>query len=297
MEPVTLELKLTNVSRQPVLVDRRALEPSHGLTVILARDARAAREFRPYARYCFSEDREVLAPGASKYASLYVSSGATGWSLAEPGSYTVQVALRRGEEDIVSRPLRLRVAPPGGHDEELLAQDFFSDDVGRIVAFDGSRFLSAGNDVLRSVAARVPARRVALHAALAVGECLTRSEKELVADAKEPMGMRFREAPADPKTARALLGRALETNAATMAESLGHIDFQWYMDRFTDWLEQQGDPRAGWAAQDKLLATLSARIVRGRKVLDSVLARIKARRDALPPPAKRRKPAPRKPRR
>lgn len=297
MEPVTLELKLTNVSRQPVLVDRRALEPSHGLTVILARDARTARQFRPYARYCFAEDREVLAPGASKYASLYVSSGATGWALAEPGGYTAQVALRRGEEDIVSRPLRLRVAPPGGHDEELLAQDFFADDVGRIVAFDGSRFLSAGNDVLREVAARLPARRVALHAALALGECLTRADKELVADAKEPMGMRFREAPADPKTARALLGRALEANAPTMAESLGHIDFQWYVDRFTDWLEQQGDPAAGRAAQDKLLATLSARVVRGRKVLDSVLARIQARRDALPPPPKRRGPGARKHRR
>ena len=285
MEPITLELKLTNVSRQPVLVDRRALDPDHGLTIVTKRDHQPAREFRPYARYCFSAISEVLPPGQSKYASLYVSSGTTGWDLCDPGNYTVQVALRRGEEDIVSKALRLRVAPPGGYDEEVLAQDFFNDDVGRIVAFDGSRYFSEGNDVLMEVAERMPRRRVSLHAALAVGEGLTRVAKQLVTDDKEPAGMAFREAPADPKRARALLTRALETNAGTMAESLGHIDFRWYVDRFTNWLEQQGDAKGCYTAQDKLLATLSARLVRGRKVKDTVLAEIRKRRDSLSPGA------------
>lgn len=281
MEPVTLELKLTNVSRQPLLIDRRALQPDHGLTVITRRDHQPAREYRPYARYCFSEVSEVLAPGASKYESLYLSSGTTGWALCDPGHYTVQVALHRGDEDIVSKPLRLRVTPPAGYDEEWLAQDFFSDSVGRIVAFDGSRYLSEGNDVLMEVASRVPKRRVALHAALAVGEGLTNSGKELVADDREPMGMRIREAPADPKTAKALIGRALGANAKTMAESLGHIDFKWYVDRFTDWLEGQDDARGGYAAQNTLLTTLTARRVRGARVLDTVLATITTRRDGL----------------
>ena len=66
-----------------------------------------------------------------------------------------------------------------------------------------------------------------------------------------------------------------------MVESLGHIDFKWYVDRFTTWLEQQGDADGCYAAQDTLLSALSARSVKGRKVLDAVLAQVKERRDSL----------------
>lgn len=281
MEPVTLELKLTNVSRAPVLVDRYALRPDHELTVITKREGRAAQQFRPYARYCRQASAEVLMPGQSKYDSLYLSSGSGGWGLAEPGNYTVQVALEFGEADVVSNALRLRVTPPLAREEEVLAQDFFSDEVGRIIAFDGSRQLDRGNDTLREVSRRLARRRVALHAALAVGEGVARPSKRLVADDKAPLGIGFDVARPDVKEARALLGSALQDNAAAMAESLGHIDFRWYVDRFTDWLAATGDARAGYAAQDALLKALAARTVRGRKVLDSVLAEIRARRDAL----------------
>ena len=52
---------------------------------------------------------------------------------------------------VISNPLRLRVAPPRSYEEEFLAQDFFSESVGRILAFDGSRVLSSGNDTLQQV--------------------------------------------------------------------------------------------------------------------------------------------------
>jgi hypothetical protein len=31
----------------------------------------------------------------------------------------------------------MRITPPGRYEEEALAQDFFSDEVGRILVFDG----------------------------------------------------------------------------------------------------------------------------------------------------------------
>ncbi|HBY61848.1 MAG TPA: hypothetical protein DEH78_18665 [Solibacterales bacterium] len=281
MEPVTLELKLTNASRSPVLVDRYALRPDHELTIITKRDGQPAKQFRPYARYCRVSAAEVLAPGQSRYDSLYLSSGLQGWGLAEPGNYTIQVSFEQGETDVVSNALRLRVAPPASRDEEFVAQDFFSDDVGRIVAFDGSRHLTQGNDTLREVVQRLAKRRVALHAALALGEGVARPSKQLVPDAKAPLGMGFVAVDADQKDARALLDKALKENAGTMVESLGHIDFRWYVDRFSDWLAAQGDASAGSAVQDVLLKTFAKRTVRGRKVLDTVLASIAARRDAL----------------
>jgi len=276
MEPVTLELKLTNRSREPRLIDRYALRPGHGLTVILKKDGKPARQFAPYARQCRSRTTDVLGPGESKYESLYVSSGVNGWDLAEPGHYTVQAALHLGEEDVVSAPLRLRVAPPRGYDEEYLAQDFFSEDVGRIVAFDGSRVLDGGNAVLHEVAGKLADRRVGRHAALALGESLAYDGKRI-----DEGTHRITVARADPAAARKLIDRALVKGANTMAESLGHIDYRWYVERFAEWLAARGDGAAGYAAQDTLLKTLAQRTVRGRKVKDEVLAEVKAKRDAI----------------
>lgn len=280
MEPVTLELKLTNVSNQPHLVDRRALEPGEGVTVIIKKDGRPARQFIPYARYCRQPATQVIEPGKSVYESLFISAGCNGWDIAEPGLYTIQLSVRIGDEEIVSNPLRLRVAPPHGYDEEYVAQDFFSDDVGRIIALDGSRFLSAGNDTLREVSAKLKNRRVALHASLALGEALGRNFKQLVADQSSPQGLAIKVVNAQPVESQKLLTEALCDQAQVMSESLGHIDYKWYVDAFSEWLAKQGEPSQSFKVQDLLLNTLSARTVRGRKILNSVLDATKAKRDS-----------------
>lgn len=281
MEPVTLELKLTNLSRQPQLVDRRVLLASESMTVVIKRDGRPARQHVPYARYCWRPAPRVLDPEGSLYESLFVSAGLNGWDMAEPGQYSVQVALSLGGEDVVSNPLRVRVLPPRGYEEEHLAQDFFSDEVGRVIAVDGSRFLTGGNDILREVSGKLAGRRVALHAQIALGKGLSRDSKQLKEDAKEArkrLGVGVLRA--QPKEARDLLNGALCERATEAAESLGHVDFKWYVDGFSRWLAEQGDPVLAAQSQDVLYKALAVRQVGGRKVLDSVLQSVRRERDA-----------------
>jgi len=281
MEPVTLELKLTNITSQPQLVDENLLSLSDSMTVILKKDGRPARQLLPYAHYCRLENKKVLMPGESIYESLFVSAGRNGWDIAEPGNYTVQVALDIGDEDIVSNPLSVRVLPPLGYDEEFLAQDFFSDDIGRIISLDGSRFFTKGNDILYEITEKLSNRRVALHAFLALGNVLTHEYKQIVEDSKEPrrqLGIKIQ--AAQPEEGRKLLTAALTTNIATAIESLGHIDFKWYTDCFTDWLAQQGLKEDAVKTQDLLYQTMSTKQVQGRKILERVLQEIKERRDS-----------------
>ena len=281
MELVTLELKLTNVSSQPQLVDKNLLSMSDSMTVILKKDGKPARQFVPYAQYCWLPEKRVLMPGESAYESLFVSAGRNRWDMAEPGNYTVQVALHVDDEDIVSNPLQVRVAPPRGYDEEFLAQDFFSDDVGRIITFGGSRFFVKGNDVLREVAEKLSDRRVAFHASLALGNEVAREYKQLVEDPEEPrkqLGIQIH--PAQPEEARQLLAAALTAQPAAAVESLGHIGFKRHVDRFSDWLAQQGAIEEAKKSQDSLYKTMSTRQVHGRKVLDRVVQEIKERRDS-----------------
>jgi hypothetical protein len=130
---------------------------------------------------------------------FFISAGLNGWDIADPGNYTVQVALHRDGEDIVSNPQRVRIAPPREYKEEYLAQDFFSEDVGRIIALDGSRFLTGGNDVLREVSEQLSDRRVAIHAKLALGTMYSRDFKELVASdgARQDLSVKVRSAKMD----------------------------------------------------------------------------------------------------
>ncbi|MBI4300511.1 MAG: hypothetical protein HY677_05185 [Chloroflexi bacterium] len=282
LEPAVLELKLTNISSQPQLVHENALSAVDQMTVILKKPRKPARQFVPFAQYCLLPAVRALMPGESLYDSLFVSAGRNGWDLAEPGYYTVQVALHLADQDIVSLPLTLRVAPPRQYDEEFLAQDFFSDDVGRILTFDGSRFLSGGNDTLREVADRLSDRRVAIHARVALGNPLARDYKllDLGAGSRDltsayAVGGKIAVAKANEDEAHKDLRSALIEKKDVGVESLGHIDYKYYVDRFSDWLAERGSTQEAVQAQEDLYQVLAA-----RKVLDRVLQQVKERRES-----------------
>lgn len=280
LEPVTLELKLTNASSELQLVDEKLLSTSAALTVIIKRQNRPAQQFVPFAQYCYLPTKKVLRPGEAIYESLFVSAGINGWDIAEPGNYSIQATIQVNGEDIISKPLNLRVAPPRAFEEELIAQDFFTEDVGRIVAFDGSRYLESGTDTLREVVARLDDRRVAVHANFALANALVSDYKQLVED-KSAAGndLRIVVRQPQPEEAGAFLSKALIEKPQMAAETLGHIDLKDYTDRVSEKLSEQGATETAGKLQDTLYETMSTRTVRGRKVLNSVLQDIKNRRD------------------
>ena len=279
LEPVVLELKLTNVSTDPQLVDANALKSLDGMTVVIKPQHRPAREFVPFARYCYSPGTTVLGPGESLYAPLQVSAGAQGWDLADPGSYRIQVALRRGDEDLVSNALAVRVRPPAAREEEFTAQDVFTEDVGRALAFGGSTVLSDANDVLHEVLERHGDRRVAIHAALALGLPATKDYKTLASAPGAPAGVRIDTRPARPERAEQLLDQALTSRPQDAAETLGHIGYVQRSQTASASLAQADDTQAAVRLLDTAHRTLSARVVRRRKVLTDVLDSLAEQRD------------------
>lgn len=239
LEPVMVELTLTNRSDQPHIVPEDLLEDSDHMIVVLKRDGHPARRWAPFARYCRKARMRVLQPGESLTANLFVSAGLNGWDLAEPGRYLVQMALEVDEAMVVSNPLRLRVAPPKGYEEELLAQDVFTDEAGRVMALDGSRVLESGINAWRSVAERLPHSRAALHAQI----CLTLPEMQPyrlleVTDGGKGGGhaCRIRVAPANPEAGRESL-QALARNSEFARATLGSTDFAYYSATMLDLVE------------------------------------------------------------
>lgn len=285
LEPCSIELKLTNIATEPQLVPEDVVSDLERMTIIVKKDGKPARQYASYAHYCRKTGIQVLAPQSSVYDTAYLSSGLNGWDVAEPGYYTVQVALRFNDEDNVSNPLRLRIAPPESHEEEFLAQDFFSTDVGRVLAFDGSMALSGATDTLREVVGKFSARRVATHArvALALPRLLnykTLSLDKLVSPtsiasaAKTGGSIQIAEASLDQSQAE--LDLALLKSPEKSAETLSNIDYKYYVDRFTNGLAVLGSRPAAVKAQEILYRALSA-----RKVKATVLESVKKNKEAI----------------
>lgn len=179
LEPVIGELKLTNTSDVPAMVDRSTL-CSDNLGILVQREGMAeARVVQPYLRYCLRPTPVLLQPNESLYEQVVLSSGLGGWQISEPGTYRVYAALRAahdgaptsadGAGQTLAAPITVRVNRPASREQERLGDDVFTDSVGRVLALGGSRVMDGANDVLREVTERIPDSAVAKHTAA----CLT----------------------------------------------------------------------------------------------------------------------------
>lgn len=265
LEPVVIELKLTNNTEEPHIVNKSLLSDLGGMTAIVKKRGEKARRLLPYASYLQKNESVVVMPGQSVYQSLFISAGREGWTIAEPGDYLIRIALHLKDEDIVSNELHIRVEPPMERIEEFLAQDFFSDEAARILYFDGSQYLKSGNRVLKEITERIPRRKVAVHAQVALALPLTKQYKIIGED------RRLHLLPPNPEEARQSLAPSLLEHSHVAANTLGHIDYRYYMERFSNMMAfEYGEPEEALRVQEKLYQTLKERRVR-----DDVLREIK----------------------
>jgi hypothetical protein len=272
LEPVVLELKLKNVSGNPQLLPDDLISSTGNLTVIVKKANQPARSFQPYARYCRKSSQTVLRSGQSLYASLFVAAGKGGWLVSEPGNYLVQVCLHLDEEDALSNPLELRVAPPVQRTEEVLAQDFFTEEIGRTLAFDGSRYFEQANVTLTEITQRLSDRRIARHATIALRMPDLRNIRALRIDGGV---QKFVLIEAKRELARRELEPCLTDRPQLVAETLGHIDYHDYVRQFSEALRQDGTAQANASASTTL--QIAASILQERGALRTVVGELQDR--------------------
>jgi hypothetical protein len=240
LEPVTLTATLTNTSSHPQIVDESVLEDADNFALLIARgDGGPARLWRPFVQHCFRASPRVLEPGGSVRATFFVGAGLDGWYLAEPGGYTLQAMLRTPEFVIAARPHRIRIAHPCSWDEEVVALDLFTKDVGRAFAFGTSHGITAPAETLRDVVDRLPRRAVSRHAALALAQPWMRDRRVLRAG-KEDRG--FDLIPADPEEARRLNQQALVDDRDGASLCFGATRYDDLSRGYSAWLVENGAP-------------------------------------------------------
>jgi len=294
MEAINIEMKLKNISPFPQVVDEAVLSDLHHITFVIKRNSDPARQYYPFAHYCFNETHTLVQPGASLYASTFISAGTKGWMIDEPGYYIIQACIHNHGEDIVSNPLRIRVAPPKKYEESYLAQDYFSDEVARIYSFNGSMVLQNGIDTLREVSDRLKDSKVAAHANLALAQPFTRNYKilDFKTDAVLPELESAAEADGKIKVVKAKPGEANKLYEKTFssgnkneptakkmseaAETVGHISLKKQAESFTESLLKEGNTQEARQVLEQLIKVFTA-----RNVLKSVTDEIKTSLQAI----------------
>jgi hypothetical protein len=282
LEPVVAELKLSNVCSDPQIVDENILRTLDHMTILIKRERGQTRRYQAYGRMCLQPKARALMPGEAMYDSVFLSAGLNGFDIGEPGYYVIQAAVHTEAGNILSEPVRIRVTPPRGYDEEHLAQDFISDGVGRVLAFDGSRALTGAVDTLRQAADMLADRRVASHARIALAMPLTKSGKTLslpetlpaVLTSAAKLGGKLQTVSSKVQQASKELAPALTKEPNECAETLGHVDYKYYVDYLSEAVASAGDAKQAAGLQETLYRTLSA-----RQVKESVLKGIEGKRE------------------
>jgi hypothetical protein len=190
----------------------------------------------------------------------------------------IQAAAHVGEEDVVSAPLVLRIAPPLSREEEYAAGDLFTHDAARVLVFGGSRFLDGANDVLQEVVERFSDRRIALHARVALGNPLTLDYKQLL---PSDSGLMLDVAPAKPDEAARLIEPALVAQPHAAAESFGHVRYRGIAERVARRLAAAGAETEAAKTIDAAIETLQTRTVKGRPVKAEVIDELRKVRETL----------------
>ena len=263
LEPVKLELKLTNSSHQAAVVEPDLLKDGRHISLLVAKKGAPAKLWAPFMTMCHESHFKALEPGESIYGEQFVGATTSGWLIDEPGLYTVQAAVDMGHEVVVSNVLEIIVGTPGSTVEEKLAPDWFTEDVARVLAFQGAPALVAATDTVREVVEQAPGTAAAVHGAVALSSPMLRDFKVLGDDKTE-----VRAVAADVSAAADIQSKALLDAPDAAAQTLGHIEYFATLETLAGALKDAGDTKQAGDVMKASVATM-----KDRDVLTSVIAK------------------------
>lgn len=275
LEPVTMELKLSNTSANAALLDKDLLEDGRHITVFLQREGGLTKQWKPMITRCHEPHADKVEPGEAIYGAHMISASTDGWIIDEPGFYKVQAAVDMGSEIVVSNVLRLYVAPPVSVEEGAVAADYFTEDVARTLAFAGAPQLTSAENVLRRVIKTCAGNPAALHAEIALSNPLLRDFKVLE-DGGEGKGMVIRAQSAKVDQAAKAQVDALLKEPKKAADTVGHIPYFGQLRHVAETLEADGDEKGAVEVMKKTVEVMKARDILS-SVIDNAERRIKRR--------------------
>ncbi|SIS94604.1 Metallo-peptidase family M12B Reprolysin-like [Zobellia uliginosa] len=244
LEPVYLELTLRNTSGAPIAVSKRLIDNLKNVMVLIQGPNGKVSKVRSFVEYLLEDKEVVLLPDEIMTHKHFISAGPDGWYIKDSGSYKISAMLENKDQVYSSNQVELEVLLPKTTEAQLLANQYFTEEVARVLFFNGSRVLTTGNKVLQKVVDSLPESNVSVHAAMALAMPYMKDYKMMnfeeatpqaaVKSASEEKGG-FKTIKADEKKAKSLIDIAtsrteqfaktygVASNNAHLNELLGFI--------------------------------------------------------------------------
>lgn len=209
LEPVVIELKVKNSSKEPLKLDTQ-LAPEYGTVTLRIKSPDGRLRTYDPPMYYFGRGRvKELAPGGRHCQTIWPNFGKLGHYFDNPGMYEIQASYRGAPGIEIPSPIhRIHIGNPVSHEENLAAKDYFTREVGLAMYLGGSDspYLQKGMESLRRIANVFDESSVGAHISLILGENLLRPFRPIRA------GKRVMEREAKPSEGISIIERGLEVH-------------------------------------------------------------------------------------
>ena len=266
-EPVTIEMRLRNVSGEELMVHPN-LNPSDGFVELAVTNPKGERRpFIPVAHTRVLAKGQLLAPDHRLYHAVDLTVGQFGFQFKEHGPYRIEASYTNLDGGTAAAIMQLWVRPPANYDDRRIISELFNARVGRVLYVGGTRAMEDVNDKLKWVSKKLGQKHPAqYHIAGAQSRPLANSFKHLKADSEKVILL-----DPNPETVERQLGPVLK-NAEAAADTIGHIEYRQIVDTYTNSAWDTRKKAAARKAQNDLLG-----LFKKRKVIQTVIGSIAKR--------------------
>jgi hypothetical protein len=223
MEPVSLELRLRNLTKKTIKADGN-VQPEFGVVAVLIRAPDGqVHHYEPLMCKLAVRTQVSLNPptktqtGSDRHSeTLDVTFGKRGFYFDRPGQYSIRVIYQGINGSLIPSNLhRIRIGYPTSPESEQIAQDYFTRDVGLALYFNGSRSqrLKRAMSTLQELTSRFPTQAVGVKAATVLASAEGRPFFRVAGNKISC------EAKADPEAALSLTEPALAVYANSKSKS------------------------------------------------------------------------------
>lgn len=207
LEPVILELKVKNISDEPMNLSTELNPEFGGVLIFIQRPDGHTVAYEPVLCKLSRIELKKLDPNGRHCQNILVSFGRHGHYFDEPGLYRIRAVYQGlGDMFVPSDIHQIHIGHPLSQDEDHAARDFYSRDTGIALYLGGSDspFLKTAMDYLQAMAKQFQESPVGAHLSLVLGQNLARPFHR-IEDRKRIL---FRQI--DPEGALNLINRAFK---------------------------------------------------------------------------------------
>jgi hypothetical protein len=264
-EPILIELKLGNESKQPITVHRN-LDPSDGLVEISITNPRGERRpFLPVDHTRTIMSPHILEPGGiALYQSVDVTMGSFGFHFKEPGAYRIEASYTNIDGGAAASVMQIYVRPPENYDVVPIVNELFDARLGTALYVEGTRVMDEVNnkfDWIRNKLDKEIGEQNPVSRHLTAVRFKPLATQSKVIEPTLDSTMKIKVFQDEPDRFVEELSQMLTEKASRTADTMGHIWYCEMVNAYTEAAVKTGERGKAEQAQEQMVGLFKERNV------------------------------------